>query len=97
MSGDALHATIAEEYGALAGLLEAAGPDVWDAPSLCEKWRTRGVVAHVTMPPPTTLITRKTPSSSHIRSFFVKCDRCRRAPTSRTGVAFPELAMSVPT
>ena len=23
---------------------------MWDAPSLCEKWRTREVVAHVTMP-----------------------------------------------
>jgi uncharacterized protein (TIGR03083 family) len=44
-----LHDTIATEYGALADLLEEAGDDVWDAPSLCEKWRTREVVAHVTM------------------------------------------------
>ena len=28
----------------------AAGPAVWDAPSLCEGWRTREVVAHMTMP-----------------------------------------------
>lgn len=49
-SSDALHDAIAEEYGALSDLLEAAGPGVWDAPSLCEKWRTREVVAHVTMP-----------------------------------------------
>ena len=41
---------IADEYGALADLLEAAGAHVWDAPSLCERWRTREVVAHVTMP-----------------------------------------------
>lgn len=41
---------IADEYRALADLLEAAGPDVWDVPSLCEGWRTREVVAHVTMP-----------------------------------------------
>ena len=41
---------IADEYGALADLLEAAGAGVWDAPSLCERWRTREVVAHVTMP-----------------------------------------------
>jgi uncharacterized protein (TIGR03083 family) len=46
----ALHDAIAEEYRALAGLLEAAGSDAWDTPSLCEKWRTREVVAHVTMP-----------------------------------------------
>ena len=43
-------AVIADEYLALADLLEAAGPAVWDAPSLCEGWRTREVVAHVTMP-----------------------------------------------
>jgi uncharacterized protein (TIGR03083 family) len=41
---------IAEEYGALADLLEAAGNEVWESPSLCEGWRTREVVAHVTMP-----------------------------------------------
>ncbi|MGC5015051.1 maleylpyruvate isomerase family mycothiol-dependent enzyme [Streptosporangium sp. DT93] len=32
----------------LADLLAAA--DAWDAPSLCEKWLVRHVVAHVTMP-----------------------------------------------
>jgi uncharacterized protein (TIGR03083 family) len=41
---------VADEYGALADLLDQAGPAVWDAPSLCEGWRTREVVAHVTMP-----------------------------------------------
>jgi uncharacterized protein (TIGR03083 family) len=43
-------AEIADEYGTLADLLEAAAPAVWDAPSLCEGWRTREVVAHMTMP-----------------------------------------------
>ncbi len=42
--------TIADEYNALADLLEEAGARVWDAPSLCEGWRTREVVAHMTMP-----------------------------------------------
>jgi uncharacterized protein (TIGR03083 family) len=46
----ALHDTIAAEYGALADQLEGAGGEVWDAPSLCEKWNTREVVAHMTMP-----------------------------------------------
>jgi len=41
---------IAREYFALADLLESGSSDVWDAPSLCEGWRTREVVAHVTMP-----------------------------------------------
>ncbi len=49
-NADVLAETIAHEYLALAALLEAAGPDVWDASSLCEGWRTREVVAHVTMP-----------------------------------------------
>jgi uncharacterized protein (TIGR03083 family) len=40
----------ADEFLALADLLEAAGPPVWDEPSLCEGWRAREVVAHMTMP-----------------------------------------------
>jgi uncharacterized protein (TIGR03083 family) len=40
---------MAAEYEALADLLGAAGSGVWDAPSLCEGWRTREVVAHMTM------------------------------------------------
>jgi uncharacterized protein (TIGR03083 family) len=41
---------IADECLTLAALLESADPDVWNAPSLCEGWRTREVVAHMTMP-----------------------------------------------
>jgi len=37
-------------YDRLADLLASAGPETWDAPSLCEKWLVRHVVAHVTMP-----------------------------------------------
>jgi uncharacterized protein (TIGR03083 family) len=48
--GDVVADGIAQEFIALAELLEAAGPPVWDEPSLCEGWRTREVVAHVTMP-----------------------------------------------
>lgn len=47
---DVLATDIAEEFIALADLLEASGPQVWDQPSLCEGWRTREVVAHMTMP-----------------------------------------------
>lgn len=50
LHGDALSDGIAEEFLALADLLEAAGSSAWDDPSLCEGWRTREVVAHVTMP-----------------------------------------------
>ena len=34
----------------LADLLAAAAIDTWDAPSLCEKWLVRHVIAHMTMP-----------------------------------------------
>ena len=41
---------VAPTYHGLADLLAAAPPETWDAPSLCEKWQVRHVVAHVTMP-----------------------------------------------
>ena len=41
---------IAAEYEALADLLARSDTAVWDAPSLCEGWRIREVVAHMTMP-----------------------------------------------
>ena len=34
----------------LADLLATTAVDAWDAPSLCEKWLVRHVIAHVTMP-----------------------------------------------
>jgi uncharacterized protein (TIGR03083 family) len=48
--GSGLSGGIAEEYLALAELLASSPVEVWDTPSLCEGWRTREVVAHVTMP-----------------------------------------------
>ena len=41
---------VAPTYTGLADLLAASAADVWDAPSLCEGWLVRHVVAHVTMP-----------------------------------------------
>src|SRR5262245_60482244 len=37
-------------YVALADLLEALPAEQWDTASLCEGWRVREVVAHLTMP-----------------------------------------------
>jgi uncharacterized protein (TIGR03083 family) len=48
--GPELATAIAEEYLALAELLASSPAEVWEAPSLCAGWRTREVVAHVTMP-----------------------------------------------
>lgn len=42
-------AWVAQTYTRLADLL-ASSPTAWDAPTLCEKWLVRHVVAHVTMP-----------------------------------------------
>jgi uncharacterized protein (TIGR03083 family) len=41
---------VAATYEGLADVLTAAPVATWDAPSLCEDWLVRHVVAHVTMP-----------------------------------------------
>ncbi len=51
-----LQSWVAPTYDGLADLLASMPADTWDAPSLCEKWQVRHVVAHVTMP------TRLTPA-----------------------------------
>ena len=45
-----LQAWVAPTYVGLADLLAAAPAQTWDAPSLCESWQIRHVVAHVSMP-----------------------------------------------
>src|SRR5438105_8781631 len=50
MTDNDLQSLVAAEYIALADLLDALPPARWDAPSLCEGWRVREVVAHLTMP-----------------------------------------------
>jgi uncharacterized protein (TIGR03083 family) len=44
-----LQPTVAAEFTSLADLLAAASDAQWDTPSLCEGWRVREVVAHMTM------------------------------------------------
>jgi len=41
---------IADDRRDLAGTLDGLSADQWDAPSLCDGWSVRHVVAHVTMP-----------------------------------------------
>jgi uncharacterized protein (TIGR03083 family) len=45
-----LQTWVAPTFEGLADLLAATPAEAWDAPSLCEKWQVRHVVAHVTMP-----------------------------------------------
>jgi uncharacterized protein (TIGR03083 family) len=48
-TGVDLPRAITDEYLALAELLEGLPPEAWDAPSLCQGWQARHVVAHMTM------------------------------------------------
>jgi uncharacterized protein (TIGR03083 family) len=50
MTDDHLQSLVAADFMTLADRLEALPPDRWDVPSLCELWRVREVVAHMTMP-----------------------------------------------
>ena len=45
-----LQSWVAPTCDGLADLLASAPAGTWDAPSLCEGWQVRHVVAHVTMP-----------------------------------------------
>ena len=41
---------VAAERRDLASMLAGLTPEQWDAPSLCAGWRSREVIAHITMP-----------------------------------------------
>ena len=47
---DDLQPAVAREYLALADSLASATDAAWDLRSLCEAWRVREVIAHVTVP-----------------------------------------------
>ncbi|MEU9831288.1 maleylpyruvate isomerase family mycothiol-dependent enzyme [Streptosporangium sp. NPDC048047] len=50
MTEDDIRKAVAAERGEQADLLATLSPEQWDAPTLCEGWRVREVVAHTTMP-----------------------------------------------
>ncbi|MEH0981758.1 maleylpyruvate isomerase family mycothiol-dependent enzyme [Micromonospora sp. CPCC 205556] len=50
MTDDELRAAVAAERTEQAELLAALAPERWDAPTLCDGWRVREVIAHTTMP-----------------------------------------------
>jgi uncharacterized protein (TIGR03083 family) len=50
LTDDDLQSLVAADYLALADLLDTLPAARWDTPSLCEGWRVREVVAHLTMP-----------------------------------------------
>src|SRR5262245_23067455 len=50
MTEDDLRVAVVAERGDQADLLAALRPEQWDAPTLCDGWRVREVIAHTTMP-----------------------------------------------
>ncbi|WP_232384961.1 maleylpyruvate isomerase family mycothiol-dependent enzyme [Actinomadura violacea] len=55
MTEDKIRAEVAAERREQAGMLAGLRPEQWDAPTLCEGWRVREVIAHTTMPYRTSL------------------------------------------
>jgi uncharacterized protein (TIGR03083 family) len=45
-----LQPLVADSYAQLADTLDQLDPDAWDSPSLCDGWRVRELIAHLTMP-----------------------------------------------
>ncbi|MFC8618131.1 maleylpyruvate isomerase family mycothiol-dependent enzyme [Micromonospora purpureochromogenes] len=50
MTDDEVRAAVVAERTELADVLAALTAERWDAPTLCDGWRVREVVAHTTMP-----------------------------------------------
>jgi uncharacterized protein (TIGR03083 family) len=50
MDDSDLQPAVARNYLTLAGVLAGVPDADWETPSLCERWRVREVVAHLTMP-----------------------------------------------
>jgi uncharacterized protein (TIGR03083 family) len=56
MTNEDLRAAVMAERREQADMLAALRPEQWDAPTLCEGWRVREVIAHTTMPFRTSLM-----------------------------------------
>jgi uncharacterized protein (TIGR03083 family) len=50
MATQVIEDLIAGQRTELANILSSLPDEAWDAPTLCERWRVREVVAHMTMP-----------------------------------------------
>jgi len=73
-----LAAEIAAERSDLAEMLAALPSSSWDLPTLCEGWRVRDLVAHVTMPfrySPARFVAELTRSRGNFDAMFDRCAR----------------------
>ena len=78
MTEDDLRAAVAAERGEQADLLAALRPEQWDAPTLCDGWRVREVIAHTTMPFRTSLGQFLVDMAKARGNFDRMADRCAR-------------------
>jgi len=80
---DRVRAAVTAERTDLAHLLAGLRPDRWDAPTLCEGWRVREVVAHITMPFRTSLGRTLVELVKARGSVNRMADRCARSDAAR--------------
>ncbi|WP_019928002.1 maleylpyruvate isomerase family mycothiol-dependent enzyme [Nocardia sp. BMG111209] len=78
-----LRAHTVAERERLAGLLAGLGPRQWAAPSLCDGWRVREVLAHMTMPYRTSTLGFLRGMIAARFAFDRYADRAARADTAR--------------
>jgi uncharacterized protein (TIGR03083 family) len=93
VTDETIRAEVATERQELADLLASLQPEQWDAPTLCDGWRVREVVAHTTMP---FRISRARLLAELVRargSFNRMADRCARRDAARLSAG--ELLASV--
>jgi uncharacterized protein (TIGR03083 family) len=82
-----LREAVAAERGEQADLLAGLRPDQWDAPTLCEGWRVREVVAHTTMPFRTSLGRTLLELARARGDVNRMADRCARRDAARLSAA----------
>ena len=78
MTENHLRDAVVAERGEQADLLTALRPEQWDAPTLCDGWRVREVVAHTTMPFRTSLGRTLVELAKARGDFNRMADRCAR-------------------
>jgi uncharacterized protein (TIGR03083 family) len=78
MTDDHLRAAVVAERREQADLLASLRPEQWDAPTLCDNWRVREVIAHTTMPFRTSLGRTLLELAKARGNFNRMADRCAR-------------------
>jgi uncharacterized protein (TIGR03083 family) len=83
MTEEDVRAAVVAERGEQADLLSTLRPQQWDAPTLCDGWRVREVIAHTTMPFRTSLGRTLVELAKARGNFNRMADRCARRDAAR--------------